>query len=226
MIKKFSKIDPNFRTTINIFNKLKINYWVCQGTLLGIIRDQSLISWDPDIDFAVIKHAFNKDYVEKVMKKNGFFRKKKFFKHDNLITFQKKGGRDVDINIYTIDYQNKLVQTKWLTPKNILMRLIEVLSFSKTYNGKRKHFIRLFSFSEFLFKYIKKFLMKKNKFYKKAGYSHPYKFVSKLKKIKFFDLNIIVPFFYLDYLNYTYGKNWRKPQKVFHWAKDSPSTTE
>lgn len=225
MIKNFLKIDPNFKTTVNIFNKLRINYWVCQGTLLGIIRDRSLIPWDPDIDFAVIEKNFDEKLIEKAMKKKGFLKKKKFFKNDNLITFKKKGGRDIDINYYSIDYKNKLVKTKWYIPKNIFMRLIEVLSFSKTYNGRGKYLVRLFSFSEYFFKLIKKFLIKKDIFYKKAGYSHPYKFVSKLKKIKFFDLNIIVPFSYLDYLNYTYGINWRKAKKVYNWVKDSPSTT-
>ena len=104
------------------------------------------------------------------------------------------------------------------------MKLIEVLSFSKTYNGRGKFFVKWFSILVPFFKYIKKILIKKNLFYKKAGYSHPYKFVSKLKKIKFFDLNIIVPFLYINYLDYTYGKNWRKPKKVFRWWRDSPST--
>ena len=62
------------------FNKLKINYWVCQGTLLGIIRDKSLIPWDPDIDLAVTEKGFDKDLVEKMMKKNGFHKKKNFLK--------------------------------------------------------------------------------------------------------------------------------------------------
>ena len=82
MIKKFLKIDPNFKVTITIFNKLKINYWICQGTLLGIVRDQSLIPWDPDIDLAVMDKQFNKDLIEKIMKKNGFSKKKNFL---NLI---------------------------------------------------------------------------------------------------------------------------------------------
>ena len=225
MIKNFLRIDPNFILTINIFNKLRINYWVCQGTLLGIIRDQSLIPWDPDIDLAIFDKDFDESLIEKIMKKNGFFRKKKFFKNDNLITFKKKGGRDVDINIYNLNKKNKSVQTKWYIPKNILMRFIEVLSFSKSYKGKFKLIIKSLSFSEHCFKLIKKSLIKKNIFYKKAGYSHPFKFISKVKKIKFFDQNIIVPFYYLDYLNYTYGKNWRKSKKVYSWFKDSPSTT-
>ena len=154
-----------------------------------------------------------------------FPKKKKFFKNDNLITFQKKGGRDVDINFYNINYHSKSVQTVWYVPKNICMRLIEVLSFSKTYNGRGKSIIKTLFFLENYFKMIKNILIRKDLFYQKAGYSHPLKFISKLKKIKFFELNIIVPFYYIEYLNYTYGKNWRKTKKIYSWAKDSPSTT-
>ena len=75
-----------------------------------------------------------------------------------------------------------------------------------------------------LFKLIKRILIKNNMFYKKAGYSHPFKFVSKLKK-EFFWTKHYCAIFYLDYLNYTYGKNWRKSKKVYSWVKDSPSTT-
>ena len=105
------------------------------------------------------------------------------------------------------------------------MRLIEVLSFSKSYKGRFRLIINLLSFSESYFKLIKKSLVNKKIFYKKAGYAHPYKFISKLKKKNFFGQNIIVPFFYLDYLEYMYGKNWRKPKKKYNWFKDSPSTT-
>ena len=80
MVKKFLTCDPNFVLTINIFNKLKINYWVCQGTLLGIIRNQSLIPWDPDIDLAILEKDFDESLIKKIMKKNGFVRKKNFLK--------------------------------------------------------------------------------------------------------------------------------------------------
>ena len=80
MINNFLKIDPNFKTAVNIFNKLRINYWVCQGTLLGIIRDRSLIPWDPDIDFAVVEKSFDEKLIEKAMKKKVFLKKKNFLK--------------------------------------------------------------------------------------------------------------------------------------------------
>ena len=53
--------------------------------------------------------------------------------------------------------------------KNILMRLIEVLSFSKTYNGRGKYLIRLFSFTESFFKLTKKLLIKKAYFIRKQA---------------------------------------------------------
>ena len=45
------KIDINFRETINILKENSVAYWLCQGTLLGVIRDKKLIPWDHDIDW-------------------------------------------------------------------------------------------------------------------------------------------------------------------------------
>ena len=47
------KIDPNLIEIINLLDKNKIIYWLCHGTLLGIVRDKNLIPWDHDIDIAV-----------------------------------------------------------------------------------------------------------------------------------------------------------------------------
>ena len=48
-----NKIDPNLSITVNILKKEKIFYWIGQGSLLGIIRDNKLIEWDHDIDLAL-----------------------------------------------------------------------------------------------------------------------------------------------------------------------------
>ena len=75
------------------------------------------------------------------------------------------------------------------------MRLVEVLSFSKSYKGRFRLIINLLSFSESYFKLIKKSLVNKKIFYKKAGYAHPYKFISKLKKKIFLDKTLLCHFF-------------------------------
>ena len=57
--------DSNFIIAIKILNELKIDYWVCHGTLLGIVRDKELLDWDNDIDIAVIEDEVNKDKIIK-----------------------------------------------------------------------------------------------------------------------------------------------------------------
>ncbi len=66
------KIDPNFLETINILNNNKIQYWLCHGTLLGIIRDNELIPWDHDIDIAVWDSNNLKGKLKKIMTENDY----------------------------------------------------------------------------------------------------------------------------------------------------------
>ena len=55
-IDNYKKIDKNLKIIIDILQENKIKYWVCHGTLLGIIRDKKLIHWDHDIDIGVIEN--------------------------------------------------------------------------------------------------------------------------------------------------------------------------
>ena len=38
---------------VDILNDLKYDYFLCNGTLLGIIRDSQLIPWDIDLDIGL-----------------------------------------------------------------------------------------------------------------------------------------------------------------------------
>ena len=68
--------DSNFIIAIKILNELKIDYWVCHGTLLGIVRDKELLDWDNDIDIAVIEDEVNKNKIISEFLSNGFELKK------------------------------------------------------------------------------------------------------------------------------------------------------
>ena len=65
-------VDPNFVETINLLNENNISYWVCHGSLLGLIRDGKLIPWDHDIDFAVWDHETDKNYILDIMLSHGY----------------------------------------------------------------------------------------------------------------------------------------------------------
>ena len=93
-------LDNNFIDTINILKKNKIFYWVCHGTLLGLIRDGNLIPWDNDIDIAVWDDQTNKNNIIDIFSTAGFI-----YKDDDTIGslhFVKSKGKGVDINFYKI----------------------------------------------------------------------------------------------------------------------------
>ena len=72
------KVDKNFALAVNILNKNKIKYWICHGTLLGIIRDNQLIPWDHDIDIAVWNSDNLKNKIKKIMLSKKFTLKEKY----------------------------------------------------------------------------------------------------------------------------------------------------
>lgn len=224
-INSYKKIDKNLITLINILKEHKINYWICHGTLLGIIRDKKLIPWDHDIDIGVIENKTNRMTLPVMLKKKGFKEvKKTFLKNDGMMKFVKNGGREIDINFYQIDKNRKTVFVKWYIPKNFLMRVIDALSFAKTYRGNSYKLINMLGFSERFFLYIKKVLVLSGFFYSYAGYSHHQNYAFKIKKYNFCGLKVFVPSDFNKYLRDLYGVNWRTPIKKFSWIKDSPST--
>ena len=224
-INSSKKIDQNFKALIEILNENKINYWVCHGTLLGIIRDNQLIRWDHDIDIGVIESKIYRKILPAIFKKKGFREvKKTFLKNDGMLKFIKDGGREIDINFYKINMRTKKAFAKWNIPRNLFMRIIDVLSFAKNYKGRLYKLINLLGFTENFFLYLKKILVINNFFYSYAGYSHHKKYILKLKKYYFLGLEIYVPNDYNKYLEAIYGKKWKTPVKKYNWIKHSPST--
>ena len=128
--------DNNFLIAIKILNKLKLDYWVCHGTLLGIVRDKELLDWDNDIDIAVIEDQVNKENIIKEFLTNGFELKKKYFENDGLLTFIRNGSKEVDINFYQLSSDKKKVSTYWFIPKNVICKMIDVLANAKNYRGR------------------------------------------------------------------------------------------
>ena len=221
------KVDLNFYQIIKILNKFKIKYWICQGTLLGIIRDNQLIPWDPDIDIAIWSGSISKEKIKEIMLSNNFILEEKYLIEDDLLTFTKQGGRKVDFNFYEviIDKNNdeEIAFVNWYIPKNIFCKFIEALSMAKTYDGRLKYLVRFFSVFQPLFNELKIFLINKKIFYQSAGYTQPLGLLKEFKDIIYYDINITVPKKSEEYLSYVYGKNWKTSKKKYHWI-DSPST--
>tara|TARA_B100000963_G_scaffold361716_1_gene398921 strand:- start:7283 stop:7981 length:699 start_codon:yes stop_codon:yes gene_type:complete len=216
--------DQNLITIIRILKENKIKYWIGQGTLLGIIREGKLIDWDHDIDICLWPEEIEKIKIVNILKKNNFiFRDDLTFgeKFDQL-SFDKPGGRRVDINYYQKKKlkDNTIVAcVKYGFPRNKLMNLIDAITLSNVYEGKYKNVIKKLKFLSPVTKHLKNFLVKIGIFYKSAGYMQPMDLLEKFKEINFHGLNLTIPVDAEKYLEHVYGKNWRQPVKNFTWWK-------
>tara|TARA_Y100000389_G_scaffold205018_1_gene262030 strand:+ start:5228 stop:5908 length:681 start_codon:yes stop_codon:yes gene_type:complete len=222
-MKYYPKIDPNLIDAVIILNNLDQNYWICHGTLLGIIRDKNLMTWDNDIDLGLWKNNLKKNLIFKCFKEKKFRIKKKFFNNDNIITFKRFGGRDVDLNIYETTHDKKYAFQRHYAHSNILMKLIYVLSVSGTYKGKHHQIINKFKFSKNFFTKLKDFLIRNNFFYKQAGFKTSAKLFINIKKYYFKGLIVNIPSNYKEYFIQIYGPTWIKPQRKYNWEKNPNS---
>ena len=213
-----SKQDLNFIKAINILNSNRVKYWVCNGTALGLIRDKSLIPWDPDIDIGVWKNQTNISELEKIFKKEGFLKKKKFFYKDNLVSFKRRVVAmliSIFMNFVRIKnvYIKILCSQKYFYASNLCFVFAEII----------KEIIELL-LTDFFFKIffvkLKELLIAKNIFYKMGGYTIPTKLFQSFKIIYVDGLRIKIPLFSKKYLKYLYGKNWKIPVKNYNWEKN------
>ena len=231
-----SQNNDIFKIVINILKKNSVNYWVCHGTLLGIIRDNKLLSWDSDIDFAVWEDEYTKEDILEIFSQDNRFKLEIVPEEINSLHFSILEYR-VDINFYSRD--TKLAFIKWSAlPKNnsfkILYFIIEFISndknFEKSLNFKIKNLKGLIKYTLALPLYILRIILPKSLkliLYKSMinkldliGYSFPLELM-KFKYMKFLNTNIVVPIDSEKVLKHTYGESWNVPKKNYVWYEEA-----
>ena len=59
--------DLFLKKSIELITQLTPNYWLINGTLLGIIRDKNQIKWDNEIDIGVFADEICREDVIKLL---------------------------------------------------------------------------------------------------------------------------------------------------------------
>jgi hypothetical protein len=111
--------DETFQQVVKILNDNNINYWLCHGTLLGIIRENRLLPWDHDIDFAIWDDEYSKADILKLFSNNANLQQTIVPEEMNNLHFLAVDKR-VDINFYTRDNDKAFI--RWIAPGSILLR--------------------------------------------------------------------------------------------------------
>jgi len=219
-----SQIDKNFKAAINILNNNQIFYWVGHGSLLGIKRENKLIEWDHDIDLCIWDKDNKREKVMQILEENGFKYRSDlgFGKKFDQMSFDKAGGRRVDINFYLqgeTKSGEKIAFIKWGYVDNFFMKILNAISNSENYKSRLSFIIKKLKFLQPASLKFKKLLIKKNLFYKFAGYQQPMSLLNDFEILDFHGIKINIPAQSEKYLEYIYGSNWRTPIKKFNWWK-------
>jgi hypothetical protein len=237
--------DNVFKDVCAILRDNKIKFWVCHGTLLGIIRENRLLPWDHDIDFAVWEHQTDKSHIIDIMRTHGY--QQEIIIEDMDCLHFMGADKKIDISFYKI--ANNTASIKWaigptgtfgkllvLISKNLTRKTNSFSIDSGTTRGLLYFMIRKFSFRGLLYFMIRKFSLLlglllshkfKNVVIKKAmermtytGYSYPMD-IMKLKYIDYAGIKIPVPADSEACLQHTYGKDWKTPKINYIWYEEA-----
>ena len=227
------KDDQILKKIIKLLTKNNINFWICHGTLLGIIREKRLLPWDRDIDIAVWDHETDRDFVAEIFEKEGF-KQEYFFADVDSLHFSRV-GKNIDINFFkknnTIASWKGAVAMDGFFNKLIIHfgHIVNLDDLKKIEfpNNKFKRFAYLFFIILVLLLRLLSPNFLKDRIYQSAlkrikyfGYSYPIESLE-LKKMDYKGFEIQVPNDPEKCLELTYGVNWKTPKKDYIWHKDA-----
>ena len=112
---------------VDILEDNHIDYWLTDGTLLGVIRENRILPWDSDVDIGVWKSEVSVSDLISLLEKNGFRyleRLSNMDSHHFLL-----GEVLLDINLYSRDQTN--VSIKWASnPTKFVDRIfVKIINF-------------------------------------------------------------------------------------------------
>jgi hypothetical protein len=225
--------DKVFKEVCELLSKNNINYWICHGTLLGIIREGRLLPWDHDIDFAVWQFEVSQEKIVDIFTSNGYVQELVFGDMDCLHFFGE--SKKIDISFYRVE--NNIASIRWVAPsKSILLNAyfycikviwiesIQSINLSKNIFKKIIQIllnVPIMIVKCFLRKSTReKLYLHSTKFMRYTGYSYPL-YMMNFIKINYSDSIIQIPKDSEKCMEMTYGKDWKIPKKKYVWHDEA-----
>lgn len=219
--------EVDFLKVTSALSLNKIDYWLCHGTLLGIVRSGEIIPWDPDLDFAIDKNRVSHDQIINIMSAAGFKLVSDgwlFARRSDYLIFQGCGEKSIDFNFYTNENQDMSI-TVWYKLKTSKINNIAII-ISSCFT---KIFCVFFYFNQ---KSIKRYEHRIDRFigkfleYNEIGYRTPSKYLENFKQTSFLGELVCIPEHSEEILTYLYGSDWKIEKPKYQWQSDSSAAFE
>lgn len=246
--KNNSDVDRNFIDVIATFNKLHLPYWCMNGTLLGVVRDGTLIPWDNDIDLAFEIQKIDINQVMAELEHLGFVgginrRRRPGFP---VLKYKRAGGRSVEILFFKCSQLETepvicFEYHKTDDPnfrKDLKMQQLIVLKLLKQLGRlpihekelgiefvrlKKSLLLKLIGFVSRIFPSqlasISKWLSSKYELDEVMGYYIPVSFFGEGVCLDYHGEKCRVPSQFTEVCKAIYGNDWKTPIKSSHWTE-------
>lgn len=195
-----------------ILDKIKINYWIDHGTLLGFVRDSNFINWDRDIDLS-IKGEIIEEFDRLISEIKRI--------PDSVILVTNRGIKIMSKNLRTIDISYyaynqtffwkvlKSFPSKDLKFKYYCYTFLHVIYFRcLNFYINRAHSRK----KSFMLTNISKLKFLRDLFAKDLYSRVPNFFFDEFVNLNVDGFNFNVPKNPINYLTYRYGSDWGSPK--------------
>lgn len=222
---------------IKISQENKIDIWLIGGSLLGAVRNQSMIEYDDDIDIGIrfddyqlLKQALSKTGDPKI----------KLIDYQNdrqypFFGFSKFSNGEVSLDIFPFNYQAKhFSRIQWINIKSIDVILGERRLNNRQHSSSLKTVAAKllkygsFPFSNQTLQNFRKFWLnrKPSQVLINFGSGYPYGHeiiypdeIANFKSVAFENLTVSIPAKATAILQRQYGDDWQTPKKVLNHQK-------
>ena len=208
------------KDTKKIFDKNNIEFFPIHGTLLALVREKRIFPWDEDIDIGAWYYDYNKiASLKKDFEKIGYtltFGSGKY-SHTNITPIKELNDKKrtksvpfhVGIDFFAVDKDN-IVLLKFFD-ENIFDKKFGIIEERLNKKQGSNISLRMYKLVKTIF-YNVILYMRKHEVYQ-------YSWFKKLIPLKVYDMDIKVSSNYENYLELTYGKSWRIPDKNWSYEK-------
>lgn len=234
-------VDRNtfFEHAVEVMRASGVPFWVEQGTLLGLIRDNGLISWDHDIDFGVWNEPGVEERLIEALCRSGFTVEKLGPEYGCIHFLKSDSGLKVDVTLYGRSDGNAwtrfLVEVSgWrylINRAGQLMAADEPLAFLPKMSGS-KWINKAGVITARILSRIPRFVRKmfalpliglSNRFpcLMRCRWTLPERFLLELTERAHGHVRFPVPADANGYLAFVYGAGWKTPNADWVWWKET-----